>query len=170
MGPNSLPGLTLGAGAGSGAPDPLAHPAVYRGVVMRRVLAYMVDVVIIAFLMAAATLLVVVAGFVTFGVLAPLLWALWALIPLCYHISLLGGPRNATLGMRLFGLELISLTAPRPDYLQATVHTVLFYLSLSTAWLILIVALFNPMRRTLHDFVAGTVVVNREALRAALSP
>jgi uncharacterized RDD family membrane protein YckC len=162
--------LTLEAGARSGAPDPLIHPAVYRGVACKRVLAYMADVAILALIMAAATLLVVIAGIVTFGLLTPLLWALWALIPLCYHITLLGGPRHATLGMRLFGLELVSLTAPRPDYVQAAVHTVLFYLSLSTAWLILIVALFNPMRRTLHDYVAGTVIVNRAAMLAAQSP
>ncbi|MEE9140749.1 MAG: RDD family protein [Alphaproteobacteria bacterium] len=149
-------------------PDPLAHPDCYHGIAWKRVLAYLVDVVLIALIMGAAALVFVVAGVLTLGVLNPLLVTVFALIPLCYHVFLIGGPQSATMGMRLFGLQVRSLTIDHPDYIQALVQTVIFYLSVGlTTWLILIVALFNPRRRTLHDYVAGTVVVNRAPAEAA---
>jgi uncharacterized RDD family membrane protein YckC len=151
-----------------GIPDPLVHPECYHGVALRRVLAYLVDVVIIAAIMAVAALVFAVAGILTFGLLTPLLLVVFAFIPLGYHTLLIGGPRSATIGMRMFGLEVRSLEFDHPDTLQALVQSVIFYLSVAlTSSLILIVALFNPRRRTLHDFIAGTVVVNRVAAEAA---
>ena len=98
------------------------------------------------------------AGFVLFiisvltlGLLHPLLLMVYALIPFCYHTLLLGGPSHATLGMRLMGIEMKSLTIGSPDYVQAAVQTVLFYLSISIFSPILIWALFDPRRRMLHD-------------------
>lgn len=159
--------LDFGDAVGAG-PDPIAHPEYYRGVAIKRILAYLVDVAVIGLLLGAAALVFAVLGIVTFGVLTPLLLAVFAAIPLSYHVLLIGGPRSATLGMRLFRLEVRSLTRDRPDYIQAAVQTVLFYLSVGfTSWLILVVALFNTRRRTLHDIIAGTVVVNRLGAEAA---
>lgn len=164
-----LPSFELHVEGDPGAiPDPLAHPECYHGVALKRVLAYFVDVVIIAAILGVAALVFVVAGILTLGLLTPVLFAVFALIPLGYHTLLIGGPRSATIGMRAFGLEVRSLTLGHPDYVQALVQTAIFYLSVGlTAWLILIIALFNPRRRTLHDFIAGTVVVNRVAAEAA---
>jgi uncharacterized RDD family membrane protein YckC len=53
------------------------------------------------------------------------------------------------------------------------VQTALFYLTVSpTCGLILLVALINPRKRTVHDFVAGTVMVRMPAAlrRAARDP
>ena len=97
---------------------------------------------------------------VSFGLLGPVLWFLSGLIPLAYHTLLLSGRRSATFGMRLFDLELRSVSGERPSFLQALIQTALFYITVGmTCSLILLVALFNRRRRTLHDFLAGTVMV-----------
>jgi len=96
----------------------------------------------------------------SFGLLAPVLWFLFGLIPLAYHTLLLSGRHSATFGMRCFDLELRSVTGERPSFFQALIQTALFYVTVGmTGSLILLVALFNRRWRTLHDFLAGTVMV-----------
>ena len=62
--------------------------------------------------------------------------------------------------------EVRSWTGQPPDYVQAIILTLLFYLSL-TLWPVLIFALFNERRRMLHDYLAGTLTVRRSRLAAA---
>ena len=53
-----------------------------------------------------------------------------------------------------------------PDYLIAFIHAAIFYLSVAaTSSLILLVSLFNPRGRCLHDFVID-VVIRRVPLRS----
>jgi uncharacterized RDD family membrane protein YckC len=81
---------------------------------------------------------------------------------------LLSGPHSATLGMRLFNVELRSVTGERPGFLQALIQTALFYITVwGTCSLILLLVLFNRHKRTLHDMLAGTVVVRRFPVRWA---
>ena len=146
------------------APDPLAHFEIYRGIAWKRVFAYVIDVAVIALLLSAAVLVLGFVGILTFGLLTPLLVGFFALIPFLYHTLLLAGPRHATLGMRVFGVEMRSLTNRYPDIVQAAIQTLLFYVSMGlTGWLIAVWALFDSRRRMLHDIVAGTYVVNRRA-------
>ena len=142
-----------------GPPHPRDAPALYEGLLWRRILAYLVDVVVIAVLSAAAWVAVVIIGALTFGLLIPLGIVVLALIPLTYHTTFIGR-RGATPGMRLFDLEMVSLVGRQPDYPQAFLATVLFYATVAmTASMILIVALFNDRRRTVHDILAGTLVL-----------
>jgi uncharacterized RDD family membrane protein YckC len=141
-------------------PDPDAFPELYEGVLWRRSFAYLLDLLFIAVIAAGVWIVFAVLWLLSFGLLGPLLWLLWGLIPLAYHTLLLSGPRSATLGMRCFDIELRSLTGERPGFLQALIQTALFYITIGlTCSLILLVALFNRRRRTLHDFLAGTVMV-----------
>jgi uncharacterized RDD family membrane protein YckC len=141
-------------------PDPDAFPELYEGVLWRRSLAYLVDLVFIAFIAAAVWVVFAVLWLVSFGLLGPLLWFLFGLVPLAYHTLLLSGPLSATFGMRCFDVELRSITGERPSFVQALLQTALFYITIGlTGSLILLVALFNRRRRTLHDFLAGTVMV-----------
>ncbi|MBY0430278.1 MAG: RDD family protein, partial [Rhodospirillales bacterium] len=49
-----------------------------------------------------------------------------------------------------------------PTLTQAAIRTVTFYGSVSlTSGLVLLVMPLNPGRRTLHDFLSGTVVLRR---------
>ncbi len=143
-----------------GIPDPAAFPELYEGVLWRRVLAYMLDLLFIAVIMVGVWVGFAVLWLLSFGVLGPVLWFLFGLVPLAYHTLLLSGRRSATFGMRCFDLELRSVTGERPGFLQALLQTALFYVTVAmTCSLILLVALFNRRRRTLHDFLAGTVMV-----------
>lgn len=147
--------------------DSWAHPEYYQGVTLRRVLAYLVDVLIVAVL---AVIMWIATGMLTvlsFGLLLPLQALAVALVPLAYHVLLIAGPGSATFGMRLFGLQVLSIAPDfdagggRPSLFQAIIQVVAFYGSVAaTGMLILVVSLFNARRRTLHDWLAGTVVVN----------
>jgi uncharacterized RDD family membrane protein YckC len=127
---------------------------------VRRSLAYLTDLLLIAVLMGVAAVVFGLIGILSFGILSPVLWIIFGLIPLGYHTFLIGGPRSATLGMQLFGVEVRTLEGGRPEYLTAALQTILFYVTVSfTSWLILLVALFNRRGRCLHDWLCGTVVV-----------
>lgn len=109
----------------------------------------------------------VLAGLLSFGLLWPLIPLALAVLPLAYHGLLVGGPRSATIGMSLCGLEVRSWTGQRPSVWQGILMAALFYATIGpTGGLVLLVALFNGRRRTLHDLLSGTVVVRR--LPAAL--
>jgi uncharacterized RDD family membrane protein YckC len=140
------------------APDPLANPALFDGVLWRRPLAYLIDLVVIGLLCGAWLWMVLLS----FG----LLWALtslaFLLIPILYHAWLVGGPRSATLGMRLCGLEAWSWDCEHPDFWQALLMAVLFYVTVvCTSLLILLAALINDRHRTVHDYLSGVVVIRR---------
>jgi uncharacterized RDD family membrane protein YckC len=159
---SNLPSLDLGSQPWDGeAPDPLAHPEYYENIVVRRAVAYLVDVLVVTGLLIAIKAAMAIVGVMTFGLLAGPLAPLLALVPLAYHTLMIGGPDSATLGMRLFGLEVRTWTGGRPSYPQALIMTAVFY---STVWLtgfaVLLVALFNQRRRTLHDILCGTIVIN----------
>ncbi len=154
-------GLAALEGWRSEAPDPIAFPQYYAGVVAKRVLAYLVDVVLIALMWAVLWVLVSALTVMSLGLLGPLLWPSLALVPLAYHSLLIGGEQSATIGMRLFGIEVRTWDGRRPGYLQAALVTIVFYVSVAlTGWLVLVVALFNNQRRTLHDYLCGTIVIN----------
>jgi uncharacterized RDD family membrane protein YckC len=146
----------------AGMPDPATIPEAYEGVLWRRTLAYFVDLCIIGVLAVLFWIVFAVLWVLSFGLLGPVLWFLFGLIPLAYHTLLLSSAWSATLGMRLFDLELRSVTGERPGFLQALAQTALFYLTVgATCSLILVFALLNRHKRTLHDVLAGTMMVRR---------
>ena len=152
--------------------DPWSHPEYFTGITGKRVVAYLVDLIVVGSLVAAAWTGLAVLGFFTFGLAWHLLWLPGTLGPLAYHSLLIAGPRSATFGMRAMGVRVLSLApAPehrgpqlqggRPTLFQAIILTVAFFATvLATGSLILLVALFNARRRTVHDWLARVVVVN----------
>lgn len=172
---SGLPDLRLGPGTRGHAawdqapPDPLAEPDLFDGVLPRRVTAYVLDLVLILGLWVALSMAFGVAGILTFGALTPLGLIVLAVLPVGYHTFFIGRD-GATPGMRVFDLEVRSWTGRPPDTSQAFLTTVLFYASISlTAWLVLLVPLFTDRSRTLHDILAGTIVLRRTRLRASAS-
>mgnify|MGYP000986562236 FL=1 len=145
--------------------DPWRHPELFRGVTARRIFAYMVDLVVVGIVAAAVWFGFGVLALLSLGLLLPLQALAVALTPLAYHSFLISSPAAATLGMRVMGVHVASVAndggSGRPTLFQAMIKTVAFYGSVAlTSFLVLAVALFNPRRRTLHDWLAGTVVVN----------
>ena len=144
----------------TGMPDPATLPEAYEGVIWRRTLAYFIDLCFIGVLAVLFWIIFAVLWVVSFGLLGPVLWFFFGLIPLAYHTLLLSGRRSATWGMRCFDVELRSITGERPGFLQALAQTALFYITVGvTCSLILLFVLFNRRKRTLHDLLAGTVLV-----------
>ncbi len=152
--------------------DPWAHPELFRDVLMRRVLAFIVDLLILSVPVILATIFIAVFGIVTLG----LGWALfWLVSPLsivwaiCYYGLTLGGERAATVGMRLLNLEMRTWYGEKPYFLLGASHAVLYWVSVSIlSPLVLLVGLFNGRRRLLHDMVLGTVVINSSATTDAV--
>ncbi len=160
-------------GADDGMPDPAVRPELFDAVRRRRVAAYLIDLCVIGALLIAVAVLFLLLTVLSLGLLAPALWFLFGLVPLTYHTLLVGGPRSATIGMRVFDLQLRSWNGERPVYLQALAHAALFYLSVgATVFLILLFTLFNQRKRTLHDVFTGMLMVrslDRLALPQAVS-
>lgn len=159
--PPPVPAGEDGFGANPVIPDPLRAPQYFDGVLWKRVFGYLIDLMVIVLVLALLYIPAAFIGLLSFGALWPALTLGLALVPLLYHTLLIGGPRSATLGMRLFGVEVLVRNGARPDFVRAAALTLLFYLSIMlTTWLILVIALFNREKRTLHDFVCNTMVVN----------
>ena len=146
----------------------LDNPALYDGVLGRRAWAYLVDVLLIVAANVAVHVALFMMGVLTIGILmlpAMLLMALISFVPLAilYDTITLGGYKASTPGMRMFGLQAHSTTtAGRPDYVQAFVMSLLFYVTLSaTAGLLLVVMFFTRRNMALHDILSGIVVTRR---------
>jgi len=138
------------------AAERLQDPALYDGIVAKRIIAYLIDAVILAGLGVGLVML----GFMTFGLLLPLIWPVLPVIPLAYHTLTVGAAGSATVGMRVCGIKVMSIDGYPPNLLQAFVLALVFYLSVGvTSGLVLLIALFSDRGRCLHDFVAGTLAV-----------
>lgn len=164
----NLPSLSLpDAGWTGSAPDPLARPALYDGILWRRSFAYLVDACIIGMIDLAIHIGLIMLGIASLGLLLPIVLlglylATFLTVAILYDTLLVGGPKSATLGMRLFDIEARNWLGPRPDHGQAFLNSLLFYISISfTSFLILAVALFTPRHRALHDYLSGIVLVRR---------
>lgn len=148
--------------------DPVREPELFTGVLGRRFLAFVVDVVLLGLFELLAVLVVFALGLLTFGV-AWFLFALpfFAIVAVLYVALTLGGPNAATPGMRLAGLAIRSTDGGRIGFAIAAAHVILYWVSISLLTpFILLIGLFSNRKRLLHDMLLGTVVMNREPLVA----
>ncbi len=152
--------------------DASRNPELFEGVLARRVVAFLVDFVIIAIPIVLAAMFIFVFGVVTLG----LGWALyWLLPPACvvwavvYFGVTLGGPRSASVGMRVMDLEMRTWYGEPAYFVLGAVHAVAFWFTVSFFTpFVLLVAFFNRRRRLLHDILLGTVVINNAARAQSL--
>ena len=152
--------------------DPIANPELFEGVLARRMIAFVIDLVIIAVPIVLACIFIFLFGFITLG----LGWGLFLLVSpgsviwaLVYYGSTMGGPASATIGMRAVDLEVRTWYGAPCYFLLGAVHAVAFWVLTSTLTpLVLLVGLFNERRRLLHDILLGTVVINNAPRAAAL--
>jgi uncharacterized RDD family membrane protein YckC len=159
--------LPFGYG-GVPALDPLARPELFDGVLPRRLLAFLVDAVLIGLLTIPLAVLNVFLGILTLGLSWFLFPVFIPLVALGYNALTMGGPASATPGMRLFGLEMRIWDGQRMYVLLAALHAVVFWFSIYLLTpLVLLVGLFSERRQLLHDLLLGTVLVDRKAARNA---
>ncbi|MET3660198.1 RDD family protein [Aquamicrobium ahrensii] len=135
----------------------------YDGVRTRRVLAFVIDYLMVGLLSIPFAVLVLLLGIITFG----LGWALYGfllpVVALTYVWFTLGGRNQATTGMKLMNLRLERLDGRPVDGVFAMVHSVLFWAgNVILTPLVLLITLFSDRKRTLHDLLLGTVVVRSD--------
>ncbi len=170
---------SYGSGTRPGSPPPGAsdiwlQPELFRGVLTRRVLAFLIDLVVLSIPVVLVCMFIAVFGVVTLGLGWALFWlvspasVIWALI---YYGASLGGPHSATLGMRVMDLQMRTWTGAPSYFVLGAAHAVLFWVSVSFFTpLILLVGLFNRRGRLLHDIILGTVVINSSVRVEAAQP
>jgi len=144
--------------------DPYTQPELFRGVLIRRMVAFLIDLIVLAIPVALALIFIAVFGIVTLGLGWMLFWLVspfsivWAVV---YYGTSLGGPYSATLGMRAMDLQLRTWYGAPAYFVLGAVHAVLFYVLISALTpLVLLVGLLNGRKRLLHDIILGTVMVN----------
>jgi uncharacterized RDD family membrane protein YckC len=137
--------------------------AFVSGVMSRRCLAWLLDALLIALLVGLLCVVLLVFGLLTFG-LGFGAMAMLPAVPFLYHFVSLMRPSSATPGQAMMGLTVRrDEDLGPPTGLQALIFTVVFYLTLATSGLLLLVALFTVRHRTLHDLASDLVVVRRYA-------
>jgi uncharacterized RDD family membrane protein YckC len=158
--------------------DPVANPELFEGVLARRLVAFVIDFIILAVPVVFVAMFIFVVGILTFGLgflfytlLGPAM-VLWAI---AYYGLTLGSPASATIGMRVMDIEMRTWYGSPAYFVLGAVHAIVFWITVSALTpFILLVCLFNQRRRCLHDMLVGTVIINSEtrsaALRAARRP
>lgn len=154
--------------------DPVTQPEYFEGVLARRVVAFILDAIIITIPVLLTAMFIFLFGIVTLGLGWLLFWLLspatviWILV---YYGMTLGSPASATLGMRVMDLQMRTWYGAPAYFVLGAVHAVVFWVTVSALTpFILLVCFFNSRRRLLHDFLLGTVVVNNPARAGALRP
>lgn len=151
--------------------DPDLNPELFEGVLSRRIMAFLIDFLVIAAPVVLAAMFIFAFGIVTLGLAWALYWILpgasviWAIV---YFGVTIGGPRSASVGMRVMDLELRTWYGTPGYFVLGAVHAVGFWFTVSFFTpLVLLVPFFNQRRRLLHDILLGTVIINN-AQRAAM--
>ncbi|KWV46903.1 hypothetical protein AS156_21005 [Bradyrhizobium macuxiense] len=153
--------------------DPWAQPELFRGVLTRRVFAFLIDLVVLSVPIILAVIFIALFGVVTLGLGWALFWLvspasiIWAIV---YYGASIGGVHSATIGMRMVDLELRTWYGAPGYFVLGAIHAVLFWATVSfLSPLVLLVGLFNGRRRLLHDVILGTVIIN-SSVRTQVTP
>lgn len=141
----------------------LDNPRALDGVLTRRMLAFVIDYLIVGALTVALAVAFFLLGVVTLGAG----WLLFfvfgpatVLIILTYIWRTMGGPDQATVGMKMMGIKIYRMDGSPIDGMTAVVHSVLFWAgNVLLTPLILLATLFTDYKRTVHDLLLGTVVL-----------
>ena len=139
-------------------PDPDSQGEFYADVPLKRLLAFLVDTV----LLLLVTVLIVI---VTLGLAAIFLVPVWWLLNLAYRTMTLANS-SATPGMRLFAIEFRDTRGQRLDGSAAFLHSLGFMLSFTffpVQILSMVLMVASPRGQGLSDHFLGTVALNRRA-------
>jgi uncharacterized RDD family membrane protein YckC len=169
---SGTPRIGISLDARPHAYDPIANPELFEGVLARRVMAFLIDVIVIVVPLVFAWIFVFIFGLVTLGLGWTLFWmfspasVIWALF---YYGLTLGGPRSATIGMRAMEIEMRTWYGAPAYFVLGAVHAIVFWVTVSfLSPFILLVGLFNSRHRLLHDMLVGVVMINSPARVTAL--
>lgn len=135
----------------------------FEGVRTRRVLAFIVDYLIVAVLTMIAMVAVFFIGILTFGLGWLLYFVLAPLIAMAYVGSTMGGPAQATPGMQFFSIRIERDDSAPVDFFLAILHGVIFWVAhITLTPFMLLIALFSERKRLIQDILLGTAVVRSD--------
>lgn len=116
----------------------------------KRFVGYIIDSVVVNCLAAFFILFSGEFGFViSTGVLS-----------IIYYTLMMGSSWHATIGQRVFNMQVVDRHGVGIAYSQAVVRALCFWLSALLFWIGFIIALFSDRKQTLHDRLAETYVVD----------
>ena len=132
--------------------DPVPNPELFEGVLARRIVAFFIDFLVIVdpggvrvdvhFRLRHRHLR---AGLAALRPAAGRPSVIWAIV---YYGMTLGGPRSATIGMRVMDIEMRTWYGAPAYFVLGAVHAVVFWITVSMLTpLVLLVCLFNERRR-----------------------
>jgi uncharacterized RDD family membrane protein YckC len=169
---SGTPRIGISLDAKPHAYDAAANPELFERVLARRIMAFVIDVIIIAVPLVIAWICIFIFGLITLGLGWALFWMLspasiiWAVF---YYGLTLGRPASATIGMRAMELEMRTWYGAPAYFVLGAVHAIVFWGSVTfLSPFILLVGLFNSRRRLLHDMLVGIVLINNPARAASL--
>jgi uncharacterized RDD family membrane protein YckC len=144
----------------------------FEGILPRRVVAFVIDLIIIGIPLVVLSMFIFMFGLVTFGLGWALFWlvspasVIWAL---CYYGLTLGSPASATIGMRAMEIEMRTWYGTPAYFVLGAVHAIVYWVSVSLLTpFIVVVGFFNARRRLLHDMLVGTVLINNATRASSL--
>ena len=141
-------------------PDPELDAQFYNGVPSKRLVAWIVDVVIVLII---GSLVTVAFGILTFGFGLFLFLPILLMTGIIYR-SLTIAANSATWGMQFMGIELRGFNGHRFDLVQAVIHSTIFsFLMASFIGLILtsVCILTTKRGQGLPDLLLGSTAINR---------
>ncbi len=145
--------------------DPLSgiDPLRLEGVRTRRMLAFVVDYLLILAGISIGAVAVFILGVLTLGLAWLLFPILGVLVAFTYIGVTMGSPAQATPGMQMFSLRIEREDGANIDWTTAIVHAVLFWvIHVIGTPLVLAISLFSSRKRLAHDMLLGTVVLRRD--------
>jgi uncharacterized RDD family membrane protein YckC len=145
---------------GSQVATPEIPAPLLAGVRTRRVLAICLDLVLVSLI---ATALFLILGLLTLGLSWLLLPPLFPIIAFFYNGLSISGPHQATPGMRAAGLQVFNMNGGHVTFLEAALHAVLYYFSMTIFAPVILLSLLTSDKRCLHDMLAGVIVLRRSA-------
>lgn len=129
------------------------------GVRTRRMVALWIDVFLISLICFALWFLL---GLLTFGMMWMMLPPLYPLVGLLYNGLHMSGRYQGTPGQRAMDLQVQLRNGGRAPFINAAVHSILFYVS----WMfppVFIVTLLDPDKRFLHDIITSLIFTRKMA-------
>lgn len=139
-----------------GLPDPHSQSGFYKNVPAKRLVAFVIDLVVVVVLSALIVPLTAFTGIFFFPFLV-------AVVSFAYRVVTLSRA-SATVGMRMMGIEFRTAKGEQFDLGMAVLHTGLFtvWASMGLPQVISVVLMLTTARKQgLSDLILGTAAINR---------
>lgn len=163
---NNKSGFDISANVPTNGPansSGVVQPGRLEGVRSRRILAFILDYLIVGLFSIAVGISVFLLGIITLGAGWLLYFVLVPLVAITYVGLTLGGPNQATIGMQFFALRLERLDGGGVNASLAILHSILFWVAhVMLTPLMLAVSLFSTKKRLIQDILLGTVIVRSD--------